>query len=50
MRRTWRVLVVAAAVAVLAVVPLSAASANASPTGAHATALGSVPFEVPGCC
>ncbi|HEY2669417.1 MAG TPA: hypothetical protein VGJ07_03480 [Rugosimonospora sp.] len=50
MRRTWRALVVAGAVAALAVLPLSAASANASPSGTHATALGSVSLDNFYCC
>jgi hypothetical protein len=50
MRRTWRALAITAAVAVLAVAPLSASAANASPAGQHAAATGSIPFGTPACC
>jgi hypothetical protein len=50
MRRTRRALVVVAAVAALAVLPLGGVTANASPAAAHPTAMGSIPLEVIGCC
>jgi hypothetical protein len=50
MRRTWRALAVAAAVTVLAVLPLSAAAANGSPATAHSTAMGAISLGVSACC
>jgi hypothetical protein len=48
MRRIRRALV--AAVAALALLPLGAATANASPAAAHPTAMGSITLGTPACC